>query len=220
MEMELIRVLVVDDHNIVLQGIQVLLEKIDGIEVVGLASNGKTAIELYKTLMPDVILMDLVMPEMDGIETINQIIADYPDAKILVLTSFITDDKVFPAIKAGAMGYLLKDSYPMDLVRSIRQVYHGEPSLHPSIARKILTELKQPSSETEMTQEPLTSRELEILQLLAKGDENHEIAEKLVIAEVTVRTHISRIFRKLHLANRVQASLYALRKGYINIDDE
>jgi two-component system, NarL family, response regulator LiaR len=220
MEMELIRVLVVDDHNIVLQGIQVLLEKIDGIEVVGLASNGKTAIELYKTLKPDVILMDLVMPEMDGIDTINQIIADYPDAKILVLTSFITDDKVFPAIKAGAMGYLLKDSYPMDLVRSIHQVYHGEPSLHPSIARKILTELKQPSSETEMTQEPLTSRELEILQLLAKGDENHEIAEKLVIAEVTVRTHISRIFRKLHLANRVQASLYALRKGYINIDDE
>jgi two-component system, NarL family, response regulator LiaR len=213
MEMELIRVLVVDDHNIVLQGIQVLLEKIDGIEVVGLASNGKTAIELYKTLKPDVILMDLVMPEMDGIETINQIIADYPDAKILVLTSFITDDKVFPAIKAGAMGYLLKDSYPMDLVRSIRQVYHGEPSLHPSIARKILTELKQPPSETEMTQEPLTPRELEILQLLAKGHENHEIAEKLVIAEVTVRTHISRIFRKLHLANRVTGFAVCLAQG-------
>jgi two-component system, NarL family, response regulator LiaR len=220
MEIDLIRVLVVDDHNIVLQGIQALLEKIDGIEVVGLASNAKTAIELNKTLKPDVILMDLVMPEMDGIETINQIIADYPYAKILVLTSFITDDKVFPAIKAGALGYLLKDSYPMDLIRSIRQVYHGEPSLHPSIARRIIKELKYPPSDAEMPLEPLTPRELEVLQLVAKGHENHEIAEKLVIAEVTVRTHISRIFRKLHLANRVKASLYALRKGYINIDDE
>jgi two-component system, NarL family, response regulator LiaR len=220
MEMELIRVLVVDDHNIVLQGIQALLEKIDGIEVVGLASNGKIAIELNKTLTPDVILMDLVMPEMDGIETINQIIADYPDAKILVLTSFITDDKVFPAIKAGALGYLLKDSSPMDLIRSIRQVYHGELSLHPSIARRIMKEIKNPPSDTEMTLEPLTARELEVLQLVAKGHENYEIAEKLVIAEVTVRTHISRIFRKLHLANRVKASLYALRQGYIDIDDE
>jgi two-component system, NarL family, response regulator LiaR len=220
MEMELIRVLVVDDHNIVLQGIQALLEKIDGIEVVGLASNGKIAIELNKTLTPDVILMDLVMPEMDGIETINHIIADYPDAKILVLTSFITDDKVFPAIKAGALGYLLKDSSPMDLIRSIRQVYHGELSLHPSIARRIMKEIKNPPSDTEMSLEPLTARELEVLQLVAKGHENYEIAEKLVIAEVTVRTHISRIFRKLHLANRVKASLYALRQGYIDIDDE
>jgi two-component system, NarL family, response regulator LiaR len=220
MEMELIRVLVVDDHNIVLQGIQALLEKIDGIEVVGIASNGKIAIELNKTLTPDVILMDLVMPEMDGIETINQIIADYPDAKILVLTSFITDDKVFPAIKAGALGYLIKDSSPMDLIRSIRQVYHGELSLHPSIARRIMKEIKNPPSDTEMTLEPLTARELEVLQLVAKGHENYEIAEKLVIAEVTVRTHISRIFRKLHLANRVKASLYALRQGYIDIDDE
>ena len=220
METEMIRVLVVDDHNIVLQGIQALLEKIDGIEVVGLASNGKIAIELNKTLKPDVILMDLVMPEMDGIETINQIIADYPDAKILVLTSFITDDKVFPAIKAGALGYLLKDSYPMDLINSIRQVYLGEPSLHPSIARRIIKELKNPPTDREMTIEQLTPRELEVLQLVAIGHENHEIAEKLVIAEVTVRTHISRIFRKLHLANRVKASLYALRKGYIKIDDE
>jgi two-component system, NarL family, response regulator LiaR len=220
MEMELIRVLVVDDHNIVLQGIQALLEKIDGIEVVGIASNGKIAIELNKTLTPDVILMDLVMPEMDGIETINHIIADYPDAKILVLTSFITDDKVFPAIKAGALGYLLKDSSPMDLIRSIRQVYHGELSLHPSIARRIMKEIKNPPSDTEMSLEPLTARELEVLQLVAKGHENYEIAEKLVIAEVTVRTHISRIFRKLHLANRVKASLYALRQGYIDIDDE
>jgi NarL family two-component system response regulator LiaR len=140
---DVIRLLVVDDHPIVLRGTQALLAEIEDIEVVGLANTGKIAIELTRTLNPDVILMDLIMPEMDGIESITQIKTEQPEAKILVLTSFITDDKVFPAIKAGALGYLLKDSNPDDLVRAIRQVYRGEPSLHPSIARKILQDLRR-----------------------------------------------------------------------------
>jgi len=217
---DVIRLLVVDDHPIVLRGTQALLAEIEDIEVVGLADNGKIAVELSRSLNPDVILMDLIMPEMDGIESISQIKAEQPDLKILVLTSFITDDKVFPAIKAGALGYLLKDSSPDDLIRAIRQVFRGEPSLHPSIARKILQDLRRSLSEGEIIQESLTDREVEVLQMVAKGNDNQEIAEKLVIAEVTVRTHISTILRKLHLANRVQASLYALRQGIINLDED
>lgn len=214
-----IQVLVVDDHPIVIRGTQALLQEIDGIEIVGEAYNGKMAIQLNKTLKPDVILMDLIMPEMDGIEAIRLITADQPTAKILVLTSFITDDKVFPAIKAGALGYLLKDSNPEDLVTAIRQVYQGQPSLHPSIARKVLKELSRPSPDKPIP-DPLTNRETEVLRLLAKGYDNQKISDKLVIAEVTVRTHISRILSKLHLANRVQATLYALREGLTSLEDE
>lgn len=214
-----IRVLVVDDHPIVVKGTRALLEEIDDIEVVGDAQNGLVAIEENKKLQPDVILMDLIMPEMDGIEAIRLITEEQPNAKILVLTSFITDDKVFPAIKAGALGYLLKDSEPDDLVKAIRQVDRGEPSLHPSIARKMLQELGRSTPEKPIP-EPLTDRETEVLRLLAKGHDNQEIADKLVIAEVTVRTHISRILRKLHLANRVQATLYALREGLTSLEDE
>ena len=214
-----IRVLLVDDHPIVLKGTIALLDEIEDIEVVGEAQNGQTAIEQNKKLHPDVILMDLIMPVMDGIEAIRQITAEEPNAKILVLTSFITDDKVFPAIKSGALGYLLKDSEPDDLVKAIRQVYRGEPSLHPSIARKVLRELGRSTPEKPIP-EPLTDRETEVLRLLAKGHDNQEIADKLVIAEVTVRTHISRILGKLHLANRVQATLYALREGLTSLEDE
>ena len=216
---EVIRVLVVDDHPIVRKGIRSLLEEIDDIEVLGEADSGKTAIEQNKLLQPDVILMDLIMPEMDGIEAIQLITADQPNAKILVLTSFITDDKVFPAIKSGALGYLLKDSAPEDLISAIRQVDRGEPSLHPSIARKVLRELGR-SSPSKPVPEPLTDRETEVLRLLAKGADNQEIAERLVIAEVTVRTHISRILSKLHFANRVQATLYALREGLTTLEEE
>ena len=214
-----IRVLVVDDHPIVIKGTRALLEEFDDIEVVGDAQNGLVAIEENKKLQPDVILMDLIMPEMDGIEAIRSITEEQPNAKILVLTSFITDDKVFPAIKAGALGYLLKDSESDDLIKAIRQVYRGEPSLHPSIARKMLQELGRSTPEKPIP-EPLTDRETEVLRLLAKGHDNQEIADKLVIAEVTVRTHISRILRKLHLANRVQATLYALREGLASLEDE
>jgi len=214
-----IRVLVVDDHPIVIGGTRALLEEVEDIEVVGEAYNGAMAIAENKKLNPDVILMDLIMPEMDGIEAIGLITKDQPEAKILVLTSFITDDKVFPAIKAGAMGFLLKDSEPQELIEAIRNVQKGEPTLHPNIARKVLKELGRPSADKPIP-DPLTDRETEVLKLLSKGHDNQQIAEELFIAEVTVRTHVSRILRKLQLANRVQATLYALKKGLASLDDE
>jgi two-component system, NarL family, response regulator LiaR len=214
-----IRVLVVDDHPIVIGGTRALLEEVEDIEVIGEACNGVMAIEENRKLKPDVILMDLVMPEMDGIEAIRLITEEEPEAKILVLTSFITDDKVFPAIKAGAMGFLLKDSDPEELIEAIRNVNKGEPILHPDIARKVLRELGRPNA-TETIPDPLTDRETDVLKLLTKGLDNMQIADKLFIAEVTVRTHISRILRKLQLANRVQATLYALKTGLASLDDE
>lgn len=216
---EVIRVLVVDDHPVVRKGIKSLLVEEVGIQVVGEAVNGKEAIQQVENLDPDVILMDLVMPEMGGIEAIQRITTAHPEARILVMTSFAADDKVFPSIKAGALGYLLKDSDPEDLVRMIRQVYRGELSIYPTIARKVIQELSRPAQEP-LTPEPLTERELEILQLLAQGVENKEIARRLVLREATVRTHVSNILGKLQLANRVQATLYALRTGLAKLDEE
>lgn len=213
-----IRVLIVDDHSIVRKGVKALLAEIEGIEVVGEAGDGREAITQAETLHPDVILMDLVMPVMDGIEAISHITSNQPEVRILALTSFATDDKIFPAIKAGAIGYLLKDSDPIDLVPAIQQVHRGEPSLHPKVAQKLLLELSLPS-ERPPTPDPLTEREEEVLRLVAKGFSNQEIAEQLVVAEVTVRTHVSHILSKLHLANRVQATLYALREGYASLDE-
>jgi two-component system, NarL family, response regulator LiaR len=216
---ELIRVMIVDDHPVVRQGIKSLLGEEEDIEVVGEAVNGRDALEKVEIFKPDVILMDLVMPEMTGIEAIEKITASHPDARILVMTSFAADDKVFPSIKAGALGYLLKDSDPEDLIRMIRQVYRGELSIHPTIARKVIHELNRPAREP-LTPSPITEREVEILQLLAQGMENKEIAARLVVRDATVRTHVSNILRKLQLANRVQATLYALRAGLTSLGDE
>ncbi len=213
-----IRVLVVDDHAIVRKGVKALLAEVEGIEVVGEASEGEEAIALVDELQPDVIMMDLVMPKMDGIEAIARITDKYPDARILALTSFANDDKVFPAIKSGALGYLLKDSDPNELIPAIRQVYRGEPSINPSIARKVLREISQPSDHPP-TPDPLTERELEVLRLVAKGRDNQKIASQLHVAEVTVRTHVSHILSKLHLANRVQAALYALKEGLVSLEN-
>jgi NarL family two-component system response regulator LiaR len=208
-----IRLLIVDDQAIVRKGTMALLAQVDGITVVGEAANGQEAIDQAAALEPAVILMDLVMPKVDGIEAIRQINASQPTVHILALTSFATDDKVFPAIKAGALGYMLKDAEPEELVAAIRQVYRGEPSLHPHIARKVLREIRQPPPHASTTPDPLTARELEVLSLVAKGLDNQAIANQLTVTEVTVRTHISHILDKLHLANRVQATLYALRTG-------
>jgi NarL family two-component system response regulator LiaR len=216
--MPAIRVLIVDDHEIVRKGIRALLSAKKDIQVVGEAAEGATAVSLAKTLHPDVILMDLMMPKKDGIQATREITAGQPDARVLVLTSFAADAQVFPAIKAGALGYLLKDSSPQELIQAIRQVYRGEPSLDPSVARKVLAELSSPPQEP-LTPDPLTAREVEVLRLVAQGKSNKEIAETLVVAEETVHAHVSNILNKLHLANRTQAALYALKEGIASVDD-
>ena len=213
-----IRVLIADDHAIVRKGIRALLATEAGIEVVGEAQDGRQAIAEASRFQPDVILMDLVMPEVDGIAAIRHISVHQPDVRILVLTSFATDDKIFPAIKAGALGYLLKDTGPHELVQAIRQVCQGESFLHPLVARKLLQELAEPPAQPP-TPDPLTERELEVLRLVAQAHSNQEIAGQLMISEATVRTHVSNILSKLHLASRTQAALYALRKGLASLDD-
>ncbi len=213
-----IRVLITDDHGIVRKGIRALLATEKGIEVVGEAGDGAEAVEKAAALKPDVVLMDLVMPGVDGVEATQRITAQLPGVRVLVLTSFAADDKVFPAVKAGALGYLLKDSSPEELVGAIRRVHKGEPSLEPSIARKVLQELSHPSK-AKPTTDPLTERELDVLRLIAQGMSNKEIAEKIFVAEWTVRTHVSNILGKLHLASRTQAALYALRSGIASLDD-
>lgn len=212
----LIQVLIVDDHPVVRRGLRSLLAEESNIKVLGEAVNGREAVELADRLHPDVILMDLVMPEMGGVEAIQAITANQPDARILVMTSFAADDKVFPSIKAGALGYLLKDSDPEDLISMIRQVARGELSLHPSIARKVIHELNKPPA-APLTPSPLTEREMEVLQMVSQGMENKEIAYKLSVREATVRAHVSNILGKLHLANRVQATLYAIKTGITDV---
>jgi two-component system, NarL family, response regulator LiaR len=213
-----IRVLVVDDHVIVRSGIRALLATEGEIEVVGEARDGQEALEQIRVLQPDVVLLDLLMPRMDGIEVTRRVAIESPSTHILVLTSFAADDKVFPAIKAGALGYLLKDTGPQELVGAIRQVYRGESWLSPAIARRLLQELVGPSDRT-LTPDPLTERELGVLKVVAQGKSNQEIAEALVISEATVRTHVSSILSKLHLASRTQAALYALREGLASLDN-
>jgi two-component system, NarL family, response regulator LiaR len=218
MDKRAIRVLVTDDHAIVRKGIKALLATEKDIEVVGEAGNGLEAFEKVKTMQPDVVLMDLMMPVMDGIEASRQITTHFPQVHVLVLTSFAADDKVFPAIKAGALGYLLKDSGPDELVSSIRSVHQGLPSLEPTIARKVLLELSQPPK-ADSPVDPLSERELEVLRLIAQGLSNKEIADQLVVTEFTVRSHVSKILSKLHLVSRTQAALFALKKGLASIDD-
>jgi NarL family two-component system response regulator LiaR len=221
-----IRVLVADDHAIVRKGICALLATEENIEVVGEAADGQSTILQVERLRPDVVLMDLVMPGVDGLEATRQITAHLPETRILVLTSFAGVDKIMPAIKAGALGYLLKDSDPEVLVESIRQVYCGNSSLHPTVARALLEEVAHPADGESFSGvyqgqvEALTSREAEVLRLVARGWSNNNIATELTISEATVRTHVSHILAKLDLASRTQAALYALRKGWASLADE
>ena len=213
-----IKVYITDDHPIVRRGIKQLLDTEPDIEIVGEGTNGREAIADMDKLRPDIVLMDLVMPIMDGIETTHHIKAAHPSIQILVLTSFATDDKIFPAIKAGALGYLIKDTGPDELVRAIRQVHQGQLTLHPTIAQKLLKELTL-TSERPPSPDPLTDREVEVLKLIARGLSNQEIAETLVVSIATVYTHVSKILDKLHLASRTQAALYALREGLASLYD-
>jgi two-component system, NarL family, response regulator LiaR len=211
---EPIRLLIVDDHDIVRMGLAALIATEPGMVLVGEAEDGVQAVLKAQALRPDVILMDLAMPRKDGIEAIHEIKANHPDTRILVITSFAEDEKVFPAIKAGAQGYLLKDSSPPELVQAIHDVHRGESSLDPAIARKLLRELNRPATPT-VSEEPLTEREIEVVKLLAQGLSNQEIAQQLIISERTVRSHVSSILAKLHVANRTQAALYAVQQGLI-----
>lgn len=218
-----IRVLIVDDHAVVRQGLRTFLELQDDpsalpIEVVGEAADGAEAVELAGRYQPDVILLDLVMPVMDGIAATPKITERCPRSRIIILTSFGEEDKVFPAIRAGAHSYLLKDISPDDLVRAIRAAYLGRAQLHPAVAQRLMAAVAEagvlPSGQR---QEPavavLTERECEVLRLLAGGLSNRGIASELIIGETTVKSHVSSILDKLHLEDRTQAAIYALRHG-------
>ena len=216
---ETIRILIVDDHAVVRRGLSAILETEPDLEVVGEAENGNQAVWKTRSLQPDVILMDLVMPEKDGIEAIKEIKKDDAKANILVITSFAEDEKVFPAIKAGALGYLLKDSSPDDLIQAIHEIHQGKASLHPTIARKLIMEIKEDGPKTKPSEQVLTTREVEVLTLIARGLSNQQIANQLMVGETTVRFHVSNILSKLHLANRTQAVLYALKEGIAKLED-
>ena len=215
-----IRVLIVDDHAVVRQGLRMFIEMQKDMEVVGEGTNGVEAVELATRLNPDVILLDLIMPQMDGVEATRRILESTPHSRVLILTSFGEDDKVFPAIRAGAQGYLLKDIQPSDLVKAVRETFQGKTQLHPDIAHRLMTAVsgsappqdeKQASSLEEL--QILTEREREVLDWIAHGLSNREIAEKMVISEKTVKTHVSNLLDKLDLEDRTRAAIWALKHG-------
>jgi NarL family two-component system response regulator LiaR len=222
-----IRVLIVDDHAMVRQGLRTFLELQDTsalrITVVGEAQNGVRAVELAEETQPDIVLLDLVMPEMDGIQAISRILACSPDSRIIILTSFGEEGKVLPAIRAGAQGYLLKDIPPDELIRAIREAYLGNVQLHPDIARKLMSAVAaQEVTGNQLVDNPrgdLTEREQEVLHLIAEGLSNRQIADKMFISEKTVKTHVSNILSKLHLEDRTQAAIYALKHGLATDND-
>ena len=208
-----IRVLIADDHAVVRQGLRTFLELQEDIEVVGDAADGEAALAGVQRHEPDVVLMDLVMPNLGGVEAIRRLRALRPETRVLVLTSFLDDEKLFPAVRAGAAGYLLKDVEPAELVRAIRTVADGEAQLHPAVAARLMEEFSD--TERPVAEEALTAREREVLLLIARGLPNKQIALELGIAEKTVKTHVSSILSKLGLTDRTQAALYAVRAGLI-----
>lgn len=214
-----IKVLIVDDHQVVRQGLRTFLELQEDILVVGEARDGVTAVEMVRQLNPNVVLMDLVMPRLDGISATRQVKSLDSHVKVIALTSFTEDDKVFPAIQAGASSYLLKDVSPDDLVGAIRAAYRGEARLHPDIARKLMDQVAhQAPPPREAHTEDLTERERDVIDLVAQGRSNQEIAQALVISEKTVKTHVSNILSKLQLEDRTQLAIYAIRKGLVSLD--
>jgi NarL family two-component system response regulator LiaR len=195
------------------QGLRTYLDLQSGINVVGEAPDGQKAIDMVRDLLPDIVLMDLVMPNMSGVEATREITMISPSTRVIVLTSFSEDEQVFASIKAGAQGYLMKDVLPQDLVRAIRTVHRGEAQLDPEIARKLMHEFSNP--QPTRPKHDLTERELEVLRLISLGKSNKEISEDLVLSEKTVKTHVSNILQKLHLSDRTQAAVYALRERIV-----
>ncbi|PFI28511.1 DNA-binding response regulator [Bacillus thuringiensis] len=213
-----IKVLLVDDHTVVLKGLAFFLSTQEDLDLVGEANNGKEALVKVGETNPDVILMDLYMPEMDGVEATAYIKKEYPNVKVIVLTSFSDQAHVLPALRAGASGYILKDVEPDQLVEAIRSAYKGNIQLHPDIANALLSQtlpVEEKEEEPSIQVNVLTARENEVLQLLAKGMSNKEIASVLVITEKTVKAHVSSILSKLNLSDRTQAALYAVKNGIV-----
>ncbi|MGG0238943.1 response regulator [Bacillus rhizoplanae] len=205
----MIKVLLVDDHEMVRMGVSAYLSTQPDIEIVGEAENGRKGSELALSLRPDIILMDLVMDEMDGVEATRAIIQEWPEAKIVVVTSFLDDEKLYPVIEAGATSYLLKTSRASDIADAVRATYDGETVLEPKVTGKMMSRMRQKKEQP--LHEELTERELEILLLIAQGKSNQEIADELFIALKTVKTHVSNILNKLHVSDRTQAVIYAFR---------
>lgn len=212
----MISVVLADDHAVVRHGLRFMLEQRSDIQVVGECGDGARAVELVTELLPDVALLDLLMPQMDGIAATREIKRLAPSTQIIILTSFYEDEQIFNAIKAGARSYLLKDAGPGELVEAVRAAARGESTLHPMVAARLLREVQQ---REHAPLDDLTPRELEVLTLMARGRSNHEIAQELVISEPTVRTHVTNILTKLHLADRTQAAIYALQQHLVPLKD-
>ena len=212
----MISIVIVDDHAVVREGLRFLLEQQQEMQVVGTGENGEQAIALVADLLPDVLLLDLLMPKLDGVTAVREIKRVAPTTQIIVLTSYFEDDQIFSVIKAGALSYLLKDIRPHELIAAIQAAARGESTLHPLVAARVLHEMR---NQQQSPLNELTPRELEVLAHIAHGRTNHEIALELLIGEQTVKTHVSNILSKLHLADRTQAAIYALQKRLIPLNE-
>ena len=212
---EPVTVLLVDDHTIVRQGVRAYLDTQPDLQVVGEAGSGGEAIHMAAEQAPDVVLMDLLMPGMDGVEATRRLKHASPRSQVIVLTSYHQDEHIFPAIRAGALSYLLKDVGPADLAEAVRKAARGEAVLHPQVAARVVQEIQGAPRDAVNPFTDLSARELEVLKLIADGASNEQIAEQLVISEKTVKSHVSNILSKLHVADRTQAAVYAWREGVV-----
>ena len=213
-----VSVIIVDDHEVVRQGVRAYLGAQAEFEVLGEAESGTAAVSLAEELVPDVVLMDLIMPEMDGVEATRRVKNVSPRTQIVVLTSYHEDEHIFPALQAGAISYVLKDLGMEELAEAILKAAKGEATLHPRVASRVIRELQGPKSDEVNPYTELTNREMEVLKLIADGMSNSRIAEELVVSEYTVKGHVSNILSKLHLADRTQAAVYAWQKGVVRRD--